>query len=246
MDQDDRPVGEVLSRREVVQLLGASSLLLLPGGAWLGRLRGAVGDPPACIVRPKQTEGPYFVDTGLDRSDIRTDPSTGATCAGAPLALAIAVARVAKDRCVPIQGAHVELWQCDADGVYSGVSDRLFDTVGKRFLRGYQFTDAQGVARFQTIYPGWYPERTVHIHFKIRTEPAAARGHEFTSQVYFDDGLSDQVLARPPYAARGARKIRNAEDRIFRDDGGAQLVVRPVRAGEGFEATFPVGLAIDG
>ena len=80
----------------------------------------------------------------------------------------------------------------------SDVTDPSFNSVGKKFLRGHQMTDAAGVARFTTIYPGWYPGRTVHIHFKIRTEPAAARGYEFASQLYFDDALTDRVHARDP------------------------------------------------
>ena len=63
----------------------------------------------------------------------------------------------------------MDIWHCNALGAYSDVSDPGFDTSGQQFLRGYQATDANGVATFSTIYPGWYSGRTVHIHFKIRT-----------------------------------------------------------------------------
>jgi protocatechuate 3,4-dioxygenase beta subunit len=247
MDRDDETVGRILSRREMVHVLGASSLLLLPGqGAWRRAVRGVPAGLPDCIVRPAQTEGPYFVDTGLERSDIRSDPTTGTVCAGLPLTVGIAVARMDRERCTPIAGAHVEVWHCDAAGVYSGVTDKRFTTVGKQFLRGYQLTNAEGVAQFTTIYPGWYPERTVHIHFKIRTDPAAARGYEFTSQLYFDDAQSDKVFTRPPYAERGQRYVRNPGDGIFRKSGGKSLLFRPTAFGEGLAGTFPIGLIIDG
>jgi protocatechuate 3,4-dioxygenase beta subunit len=54
----------------------------------------------------------------------------------------------------------VDVWHCDALGVYSGVRDFRFDTSGQKFLRGYQTTDERGEVRFLTIYPGWYVGRT--------------------------------------------------------------------------------------
>jgi len=192
-------------------------------------------------VRPEQTEGPYFVEEALERSDIRSDPSSGAVKPGVPLELAIKVSRLTAAGCAPIAGAHVDVWHCDAHGIYSDVRDPSFDTQGQKFLRGYQLTDDQGVARFTTIYPGWYPGRAVHIHFKIRTDAAASRGHEFVSQMYFDDALSDRVHARAPYATKGHRRMRNADDGLFAD-GGSQLILAPTPKGEGYAANFDVAL----
>jgi protocatechuate 3,4-dioxygenase beta subunit len=136
------------------------------------------------------------------------------------------------------------LQQCDALGVYSDVQDARVDTRGRKFLRGYQTTDASGLARFATIYPGWYQGRTVHIHFKIRVPAAAGRALEFTSQLYFDDALTDQVHTRPPYAQKGPRPVRNAQDFIFRN-GCDRLMLSVVRDGEGYAATFPVALVLN-
>lgn len=248
MDRDDIQVGSLLSRREVLALLGASGIAALAGCrpsrevAEAGSV--ASGAVPSCVVRPEQTEGPYFVDGRLDRSDIRSDPQTGAIKAGVPLQLAIVVSRIGNGGgCTPVAGARVDLWQCDAEGVYSGVQDPSFDTTGQLFLRGYQVTDATGTARFTTIYPGWYRGRTVHTHFKVRTEPTAARGHEFTSQLYFDDALTDRVHAREPYARMGQRTVRNDGDGIFRRNG-SQLMLDVAEAGDGYQGTFHVGLQI--
>jgi len=249
MEHDDVQVGRILSRREVLTLLGAggAAALTAPGVASATTL-AATRAPfrlPSCIVRPSQTEGPYFLDTELDRSDIRSDPTDGSVCEGARLDLEFLVSRLDPQRCEPLPGALVDVWQCDAAGVYSGVEDinDRFDTTGKRFLRGHQVTDGQGVARFTTIYPGWYRGRTVHIHFKIRTNPGGAEGHEFTSQLYFDDAFTDRVFEARPYAANTGRRTRNTDDGIYRGSG-SQLLLDVTEEGGRYRAVFDIGLQI--
>jgi protocatechuate 3,4-dioxygenase beta subunit len=241
MRDDDRTVGRVLSRWEVVGLLGLSGAALL-----VDPLTGqAIQRPPGvapCVVQPQQTEGPYFVDGMLNRSDIRTEPPSGPAKPGVPLTLAFNVMSMsAAGACAPLAGAHVDLWHCDALGVYSGVKDAGFDTVGQKFLRGYQLTDATGAARFTTIYPGWYQGRAVHVHFKIRTDPGAASGQEFTSQLYFDEAMNDRILAQAPYASKGKGRTLNASDGIFKN-GGAQLVLALEPSGGGYAGTFNVAM----
>lgn len=245
-DRDDVQIGRVLTRREVLASIGAvgvaalvpdslrgASRIVLPGGTAL----------PACVVRPAQTEGPYFVEEKLERSDIRTDPSDGKASEGALLRLTFRVSRLDGAACAPLAGALVDVWQCDALGIYSDVQDfqGLFDTRGKKFLRGHQITGPDGLARFVTIYPGWYQGRTVHIHFKIRTQPAAAQGLEFTSQLYFDDAFSERVFARAPYNTKGRRTGRNEDDGIFRR-GGSDLMLDVAPDGDGYTTTFDIGL----
>ena|SRR5688572_5877923 len=135
----------------------------------------------------------------------------------------------------------VDVWHCDAEGIYSGVTDTAvgFDTTGTQFLRGYQVTGEDGVAAFTTIYPGWYTGRTVHIHFKIRTTGSDGQAYEFTSQLYFDDALSDQVFAQEPYSAKGQRDQLNATDGIFQEE----TLLSPVGAeAGGYNATFAIAL----
>ena len=220
---------------------GAASASALASASPAGSATGL----PACVVKPELTEGPYFVDEKLNRSDIRSDPATGDVRPGTLLALAFAVSRVAAGSCDPFDGALIDVWHCDAEGVYSDVSDpRAGSTQGQTFLRGYQVTDATGMARFTTIYPGWYSGRAVHIHFKIRTDADADAGLEFTSQLFFDESVTDTVHARDPYASMGTRDTPNADDGIYRQ-GGAQLLLTPTVNGDGYAATFEIGVQTD-
>jgi protocatechuate 3,4-dioxygenase beta subunit len=241
METDDRPRGYVLTRREAVTLLGAAGSVVLGGYPMAAALGGQSPRPAPCIVRPEQTEGPYFIDERLHRSDIRSDPVDGTVKPGVPLDLTIIVSRLASAQCEPVAGALVDVWHCDHLGVYSDVRDPRFDTQGKKFLRGYQVTDGQGGARFTTIYPGWYQGRTVHIHFKIRSPVGARPGYEFTSQLYFDDALTDRVFASAPYIERGVERTRNDSDGIYRR-GGSQLMLDLERQAGGHRGSFHVAL----
>lgn len=196
---------------------------------------------PSCVVRPELTEGPYFVDEKLNRSDIRTDPSDGSVSGGVPLRIVMNVSRVDGSSCTPLVGALVDIWHCDARGVYSDVPSE--GSSGKKFLRGYQATDANGRVEFKTIYPGWYQGRAVHIHFKIRAPAGSSRSYEFTSQLFFDDALSDRVYASAPYRSEGERDQRNTTDGIFRN-GGDELLLALTSEGTGYAGTFDIGLDV--
>jgi protocatechuate 3,4-dioxygenase beta subunit len=249
------PGGRHLSRRELLGYMAATAAAVLVG---CERRQSDLANAttvspqtvtkidtratPSCVVRPEQTEGPYFVDELLNRSDIRSDPSDGSVKDGVPLQLVLRVSQISGNGCTPLAGAMVDLWQCDALGVYSDVRDRSFDTNGKKFLRGYQVTDNNGSAEFITIYPGWYPGRTVHIHFKIRTA-ASRRAYEFTSQLYFEESITDEVYLQAPYVSRGRRTTLNTMDGIFRR-GGQQLILQVVRQAQGYAGAFDIGLQI--
>lgn len=240
MDRDDQTVGLILSRRHALRLLASGTALAVAGCSDKMMSTAIAG----CVARPDQTEGPYFVDELLNRTDIRSDPSDGSVKPGARLDLNIAVTRLTNDGCEPLPGIYVDLWHCDHLGVYSDVSDPGFNTVGKKFLRGYQVTGEDGIARFVTIVPGWYSGRTVHMHFKIRSAPVATPGLEFTSQLYFDDATIDIIHAQSPYVAKGQRTRRNAQDGIF-NDGGSQLLVPIALGDEGYAGTFDIALQYD-
>jgi len=243
MHDDDRLVGRVLTRREVVALFGAAAAASLTHRV---SAQGAAREPstivPSCVVHPQQTEGPFFVDERLLRSDVRSDSKTGAISGGSPLDLRLTIAQVsAGGACAPLAGAQVDIWQCDALGRYSDVNDRRNSTNGQTFLRGHQVTDAKGNVQFTTIYPGWYPGRAVHIHFKVRSAANVSPAYEFTSQFYFDEQLTDRVHTRAPYSQHSGQRMRNDSDGIFRD-GGTQLTLPVTERGQGFAANFTVGM----
>jgi protocatechuate 3,4-dioxygenase beta subunit len=242
MDLDDLPMGRVLTRREALALLGTTGTLVLLGCSPSSATSRAGRSSP-CVVRPAMTPGPYYVDEKLERSDIRSDPTDGAVKTGALLTLTLSLYTLSKQSCAPLKDAIVDLWHCDAEGVYSDAVDpTYFNTKGKKFLRGFQKTDGNGVAKFVTIYPGWYPQRTPHIHYKIRSPTSPGQAHEFTSQLYFDEGMSDRVYAQPPYAGRGKRTVSNRADQIYQESGGPQSMLSVVPAKEGYTASFDVAL----
>ncbi len=131
----------------------------------------------------------------------------------------------------------VDVWHCDAFGIYSDTNELGMQTVGQKFLRGYQITDETGIVRFTTIYPGWYQGRTVHIHFKMRTDA----GYDFTSQLFFDDTLTDEVFTQAPYNTRGERNLRNDNDNIFGQSGN-QMMLTVNQVETGYETSFDVAL----
>jgi len=244
------------TRREVVFLIGsfaAAGVLGCGSGSSTGASPVSASTPTpttspsaaasSCVVRPQLTEGPYFVDEMLNRSDIRSDPATGAVRPGAPLRLSFRVSRISSGACAALAGALVDVWHCDALGVYSDAQDMGFNTRGQKFLRGYQATDAAGAAQFTTIYPGWYSGRAVHIHFKIRSGPGSSSGFQFTSQVFFDEATTDLVHAQSPYNTKGRRNTTNAADGIYQG-GGSQLLLPLVAEGSGYGSTFDIALQL--
>lgn len=192
-----------------------------------------------CRAWPEQEEGPYHLDVDADRHDVVEDRL------GVPLDLGVQL--VSSDGTTPVRGAVVEIWQCDALGRYSGFpppdppteANVGSGTVGQPetsaegcFLRGRQPTDDSGLCRFRTIYPGWYPGRTVHIHMR-------ARRHDriFTSQVYFPEDVTDAVFTLPPYAERPGRDTTNSTDEIFQA-AGEVAVLDLEQQGDGYRAVI--------
>ena len=197
---------------------------------------GAQAGNATCVLTAALEEGPFFVDEKLNRSDIRTDPVTRAVSAGLPLALTFNVSRVAANACTPLTGAYLDVWHCDSGGVYSDVEGE-----SHKFLRGYQVTDAHGAAKFTTVYPGWYPGRAVHIHFKLRLFAGSTKSYEFTSQLFFDEALTDSVHAQTPYSSRGSRNTRNANDGIFNSLSPTEkpaLTLQASKSANGYEGVI--------
>ena len=187
-----------------------------------------------CEATPRQTEGPFYFDIG----EIRREITEGKP--GTPLLVALKV--VEAGSCEPIRDVFVDIWHTDAAGQYSGYpgqGDDRADTSGETFLRGRQVTDAEGRVEFETIYPGWYPGRTVHIHFRAFT----SEGRLIASQLYFPDEVSDAVFESEPYSARGPRRTTNTNDSVGRDDVALQALMGQLTSnGDGYVVSLTVGV----
>lgn len=215
-----------MTRRDLLRVLGAAGGGVLAGCLPTGTTNFASpAQPPTrtpasptpvtsiaqpdCVITPQLTEGPFYFDVDLIRRDI-TEGKRG-------IPLRVAIRLVQATSCQPIGDAVVDVWHADAVGRYSGYGgqgDDNVDTTGETFLRGIQVTDADGLAEFETIYPGGYRGRTAHIHFKAYTSEQSF----ITSQLYFPDDTTDAVHLEEPYSTRDPRGTTNANDRLFRSD----------------------------
>ena len=249
---DCRPSNGILvpmRRREMAALSAgalASAFLYACGvekdeGA--GSAVGRVTTRPDCVLTPEQEEGPFYIDLAQIRQDIVENRR------GVPLALALTV--VDSDTCEPIRDAAVDIWHCDALGVYSGEPSE--GSEGEAYLRGIQLTDGNGLAEFATIYPGQYPGRTTHIHVKIRvggrrSDGTYSGGHvSHTGQLFTSDRRDAEVFALAPYDRNTAEITPRNTDGIFRDQGGSSSVLTLVRVGnslarDGFTARATLGV----
>jgi protocatechuate 3,4-dioxygenase beta subunit len=184
---------------------------------------------PDCVLTPEQEEGPFYIDLAQVRKDIVEDRT------GVPLALALTV--VNSNTCEPIRDAAVDIWHCDALGVYSGEPSE--GSEGEAYLRGIQLTDGNGLAEFATIYPGQYPGRTTHIHIKVhiggrQSDGTYSGGHvSHTGQLFTSDPHDAEVFALAPYNRNTAELTSRNMDGVFRAQGGSSSVLTLARIGNG-------------
>lgn len=220
------------TRRGSLVRLGGFMAAALGAGSW--KVAPSEGAGPAgvasgeisCVLTPEQTEGPYYIPNERVRRNITEGRP------GVPLVLQASV--VDASTCRPIKGAAVDIWHADASGVYSGFGA---GAASRTFMRGLQRTDASGLARFRTIYPGWYRGRTVHIHVKVHLGGNIIH----TGQLYFPDKLTDAVFRRAPYSRRPNRDTRNATDSVFRN-GGKRSMLGVRKSGGLYVASITMGV----
>ena len=232
--------GRITRRGSLVKLGGILAAALAAGGWKADSSESASGATTAgagpagvasgavkCVLAPEQTEGPYYISNEKVRRNI-TEGRPGAS-------LTLRLAVVDASTCKPIKGAAVDIWHCDAGGVYSGFGQ---GSGNRTFLRGIQKTDAKGIATFQTVYPGWYPGRTVHIHVKVHLGGNVVH----TGQLYFPDTLTDSLYQKAPYRNRPGRDTRNANDRVY-FNGGKNSMLSVRRSGAaGYVGTITMGV----
>jgi protocatechuate 3,4-dioxygenase beta subunit len=225
---------QAITRRRAFGLAGAAGAAYLFSRVDVS-LPDADAASPSCILTPAKTEGPYFVDEKLKRSDIRVDPVDGSVQPGVKLTLTFVVVSADGD-CAPVSGAQVDVWHANHSGLYSDEAQN--GTSGHKYLRGYQVTGDDGKATFVTVFPGWYSGRAIHIHFKIRKDE-----YEFTSQLFFDESTIASVMATSAYSSRGMPDTDNDEDNIYGSDGDELTVALASDGSGGLKGTFTAGLA---
>jgi len=224
-----------IGRRALLKLLGLAGTALATGAWRMGSsTRSALTPAVRCVLSPEQTEGPYYIAREKIRSNITEHRP------GTPLKLRIAV--VDASTCKPVKNAAVDIWHCDAGGIYAGFiaastggppGGNAGPSDKQTFLRGIQFTDSRGNVQFETIYPGWYRGRTVHIHVKVHLTHDSVGHVVHTGQLYFQDSLTARVYQAAPYKGRAAqRDTFNNTDGIYQN-GGPQSTLTMKRDNHG-------------
>ena len=265
-----------ITRRQALGSAGAAGAVLLGARAGLPEALARLGAAPAeaasacSTLTPELTEGPYWVDLALHRSNVTANTSTaatnpGAVQAGVPLTLTIDVLDAAKN-CAPLNHAVVDIWHANAYGLYSDEGNQLAgggtptgSTAGENFLRGYQITGfdtasgghvVEGQVQFQTIWPGWYSGRAIHIHVRVRTYANDTLVDNYTTQIFFPDAQNNTVLnGAAPYNTRNPRTdpTTDLHDTVLPvADYQTNVVTASGSIANGYAATFIVALRAKG
>jgi protocatechuate 3,4-dioxygenase beta subunit len=169
------------------------------------------GSAQACTMLKDSFEGPFFFCTNPGAADIsRGQP-------GAPLVIALRAINAAT--CQPMADAVIDVWHCDAKGLYSGQNLGVDEAIQSakhtppanddRHCRGALRTDADGIAEFRSIYPGHYVGRAIHIHFKVHIGNRAF----LTNQALLPESDNVAMMAMAPYnMPRKLKRIANAQE----------------------------------
>jgi protocatechuate 3,4-dioxygenase beta subunit len=223
----------MITRRGSLVRFGGLLAAALGAAGW--RVAESEGSGPAavasgevtCVLTPEQTEGPFYIPSEKLRRNITEGRP------GIPLILRARV--VNASTCRAIRSAAVDIWHADAGGTYSGFGA---GAGSRTFMRGIQRTDANGLAVFRTVYPGWYSGRTVHIHVKVHLGGNVVH----TGQLYFPDALTDAVFKKSPYDSRPGRDTRNANDSVFRNGGRKSMLSVHRNSAGAYVATIAMGV----
>ena len=159
---------------------------------------GHAAKAASCLLTPEQTEGPFYpISDQADKDNDLTSVKNKDKKAEGEVIIMTGI--VSDEKCQPIEGVLVEIWQACVTGKYNHPSDPNPAELDPNFQYwGRAITNAKGEYSFKTIRPGQYQAtanwmRPSHIHLK-----AQRRGYEeLTTQVYFKDdpyNSKDRIL----------------------------------------------------
>ncbi|WP_316782691.1 intradiol ring-cleavage dioxygenase [Streptomyces sasae] len=246
--EDARSVG----RRTVLVATGTTAAALAVGAAVSTEAPAAAAAPnvqaaaaaAVCTLTEEMTEGPYYLDGALVRTNITEGKS------GIALSLALTVVNSA---CTVIPNALVEVWHADALGEYSGYvgNNGHSESDDGTFLRGGVLTNSSGVANITTIYPGWYRGRCIHIHVKVHTGVTLTSDGSFsggttvhTGQLFINETITTAVAKVSPYSTNTVTRTTLSGDSIY-DGGGASSGLMTVTGSTsaGYTGTLTLGVS---
>jgi len=255
MEHDDQTIGSICTRREALVLAARAGMFLVAGAGATQLVRASrvwqAKDQVHLVASPALTEGPFFVDEKLNRSDLVSVTDRASVKNGMPLELNLRCLVFAGGKTSALKGATVDLWSADVVGAYSDEASPMNheNTSGQKWLRGFQVTDANGEVHFKTIVPGWYPGRCPHIHFKVRKFSTSRQTTaEFTSQVFFREPDQARIYAAEPYKSHTSPETTNERDMVFSErlpDGttaGSHMLLDLARSarGNGMKSQFSI------
>jgi protocatechuate 3,4-dioxygenase beta subunit len=258
MSIEKRDRTESLTRRDALAAIvgagtafafGCSSSGGAEGASDAGQDGTSTAETGTCTVTPEGEIGPYFADdsaAGFNRSNIVSNLDGTNTQTGIPLTLIVTVLDGQKS-CAPYVGAQIDIWHCNASGVYSDIAGE--NTSSEQWLRGYQITDANGKVTFTTVIPGWYAGRTTHIHLRVRatySEASSTSDGTNTTQCFFDQTFVDTLSTSvTPYSAEGKNPTTNVSDHVYsQEEDGANLLALTGDNTSGYTAEVTIVLPI--
>jgi protocatechuate 3,4-dioxygenase beta subunit len=259
------PHEERITRRQAVKIAGTAGAVyfLAPGLPAFSSVPALAATRVASAAKltPELTEGPYWVNTMLHRSNVLGNTHGGGHQPGVPLRLYINVFEATTTK--PMNGLAVDIWHANAHGLYSdessqqaggGTSGARGNTISDNWLRGYQITGkdrglrkqpVHGQVSFQTIWPGWYAGRAIHIHVRVRKlHSSGATIAGYTTQIFFSDTNNTHVLtAAAPYNARSPQTgpTTDESDTVMTSaDFATNIVAVKGSIGTGYTAVFNI------
>jgi protocatechuate 3,4-dioxygenase beta subunit len=246
-----------LNRKAALKVLGVACGGLIAAKCYAAAARATASgtaitvaaSSSSCAVTPEGEIGPYFTDDSLptyNRSNILSNLDGTSTQTGVPLTLTL-IARDSKNNCAVMPGVQVDIWHCNAQGVYSNES--VESTVGQTWLRGYQITNGAGAVAFTTIVPGWYQGRTTHIHLRVRSlynNASSTSDGTNTTQLFFPQLLVDGIdTTVSGYSSHGVNATTNASDHVYTGEvNGLMLLSLSGSVSAGYAAIYTIDLPI--